>query len=101
MCIRGRLQYRPSVPPSNPRPSPDSGWRSGAFHFRLPPLGNNRLEEFLLSEGCEPVLPGLMDFCLYCIYNSVIDHELYKMCIRDRYQIQYCYTGGLLYAGAA
>ena len=27
---------------------------------------------------CEPVLPGLMDFCLYCIYNSVIDHELYS-----------------------
>ena len=32
----------------------------------------------LLSEGCEPVLPGLMDFCLYCIYNSVIDHDLYS-----------------------
>ena len=24
------------------------------------------------------MLPGLMDFCLYCIYNSVIDHELYS-----------------------
>ena len=49
----------------------------GEIYVKFSPLGNNRLEEFLLSEGCEPVLPGLMDFCLYCIYNSVIDHELY------------------------
>ena len=50
----------------------------GEIYIKFSPLGNNRLEEFLLSEGCEPVLPGLMDFCLYCIYNSVIDHELYS-----------------------
>lgn len=50
----------------------------GEIYVKFSPLGNNRLEEFLLSEGCEPVLPGLMDFCLYCIYNSVIDHELYS-----------------------
>ena len=25
-----------------------------------------------------PSLPGLMDFCLYCVYNSVIDHDLYS-----------------------
>ncbi len=47
-----RLQYRPSVPPSNPRPSPDSGWRSGAFHFRLPPLGVSRLRA-----RADPFLP--------------------------------------------
>ena len=39
----------------------------GEIYVKFSPLGNNRLEEFLLSEGCEPVLPGLMDFCLYCI----------------------------------
>ena len=50
----------------------------GEIYVKFSPLGNNRLEEFLLSEGCEPVLPGLMDFCLYCIYNSVIDHDLYS-----------------------
>ncbi len=49
----------------------------GEIYVKFSPLGNNNLEKFLLSEGCEPVLPGLMDFCLYCIYNSVIDHELY------------------------
>ncbi len=35
----------------------------GEIYVKFSPLGNNRLEEFLLSEGCEPVLPGLMDFC--------------------------------------
>ncbi len=49
----------------------------GEIYVKFSPLGNNRLEEFLLGEGCEPVLPGLTDFCLYSIYNSVIDHELY------------------------
>jgi len=51
----------------------------GEIYVKFSPLGNNELEKFLLSEGCEPVLPGLMDFCLYCIYNSVIDHKLYGM----------------------
>lgn len=49
----------------------------GEIYVKFSPLGNNNLEKFLLSEGAEPVLPGLLDFCLYCIYNSVIDAELY------------------------
>lgn len=49
----------------------------GEIYVKFSPLGNNNLEKFLLSEGAEPVLPGLMDFCLYCIYNSVVDAELY------------------------
>lgn len=49
----------------------------GEIYVKFSPLGNNNLEKFLLSEGTEPVLPGLLDFCLYCIYNSVIDFNLY------------------------
>jgi len=49
----------------------------GEIYVKFSPLGNNNLEQFLLSEGCEPVMSGLMDFCLYCIYNAVLDHELY------------------------
>ncbi len=49
----------------------------GEIYVKFAPLGNNSLEEFLLSENTEPVLAGLMDFALYCMYNSVIDHELY------------------------
>ncbi|MGI6012738.1 MAG: 2-hydroxyglutaryl-CoA dehydratase [Oscillospiraceae bacterium] len=49
----------------------------GEIYVKFSPLGNNNLEEFLLSEGAEPVMPGLLDFCLYCVYNSVIDYQLY------------------------
>lgn len=49
----------------------------GEIYVKFSPLGNNHLEDFLVSEDCEPVLPGLLDFCLYCIYNGIIDHELY------------------------
>lgn len=49
----------------------------GEIYVKFSPLGNNHLEDFLVAENCEPVLPGLMDFCLYSIYNGVIDHELY------------------------
>lgn len=49
----------------------------GEIYVKFSPLGNNHLEDFLVTENCEPVLPGLMDFCLYSIYNGVIDHELY------------------------
>lgn len=49
----------------------------GEIYVKFSPLGNNNLEQFLLGEGCECVLPGLLDFCLYCIYNAVIDHDLY------------------------
>ena len=40
-------------------------------------VGNSHLEEFLLSEGCEPVVPALMDFVLYCIVNNINDTKLY------------------------
>lgn len=60
----------------------------GEIYVKFSPLGNNHLEDFLVSEGCEPVLPGLLDFCLYCIYNGIIDHELYgrsaKAAVRNR-----------------
>ena len=50
----------------------------GEIFVKFSPLGNNDLEKFLIHEGAEPVVPDFVGFCLYCIYNSVIDHELYK-----------------------
>ena len=48
----------------------------GEIFVKYSPLGNNRLEEFLVGEGAEVVVPGLVDFGLYCVYNNVLDHEL-------------------------
>lgn len=49
----------------------------GEIFVKFSPLGNNDLEEFLMSQDAEVVVPGLMDFMLYCIYNGIIDTKLY------------------------
>ena len=49
----------------------------GEIFVKYSPLGNNDLERFLVSEGAEVTVPGLLDFCLYCVYNSVNDYRLY------------------------
>lgn len=49
----------------------------GEIFVKYSPLGNNNLEQFLSDEGAEVVVPGLMDFMLYCVYNNVMDYKLY------------------------
>ena len=49
----------------------------GEIYVKYSPLGNNNLENFLLQEGAEVVVPGLMGFCLYCVYNTLEDRKLY------------------------
>ena len=49
----------------------------GEIFVKYSPLGNNNLEQFLTDEGAEVVVPGLMDFCLYCITDGIMDHKLY------------------------
>ncbi len=50
----------------------------GEIFVKYSPLGNNNLENFLISEGAETVVPGLVDFFLYCVYNSLHDYGIYK-----------------------
>ena len=49
----------------------------GEIYVKFSSLGNNHLEEFLLSEGAEPVVPGLTDFMIFKIYNRVVDVDIY------------------------
>ena len=49
----------------------------GEIFVKYSPLANKDLERFLIKEGAEVVVPGLIDFCLYCIYNSIMDYRLY------------------------
>ena len=49
----------------------------GEIYVKYAPLGNNNLEQFLLDEGCEPVVPGLLDFIIFKINNRSTDVELY------------------------
>ncbi|MBQ3111988.1 MAG: 2-hydroxyacyl-CoA dehydratase [Firmicutes bacterium] len=49
----------------------------GEIFVKYSPLGNNNLEEFLVGEGAEVVVPGLIDFCLYSINDNIMDYRLY------------------------
>ena len=51
----------------------------GEIFVKYSPLGNNNLEEFLIREGAEVVVPGLVDFCLYTVYNNMEDARLYGL----------------------
>lgn len=47
----------------------------GEILVKYMPLANNHLVELLESEGAEAVVPDLMDFMNYCLYNQNYRHE--------------------------
>ena len=49
----------------------------GEIYVKYSPLGNNHLEDFLISEGCEPVVPSMLEFILYYLVNKVHEAKLY------------------------
>lgn len=49
----------------------------GEIFVKFSPLGNNELEKLLNEQNAEVVMGGLLDFCLYCIYNYIADRKLY------------------------
>ena len=49
----------------------------GEIYVKYAPLGNNGLSDFLLSEGAEPVTPGVIDFIIFKINNREVDVDLY------------------------
>ncbi len=49
----------------------------GEIYVKYSPLGNNNLEQFLQDEGAEVVVPGLVDFVIFKIYNRDADVDLY------------------------
>lgn len=51
----------------------------GEIYMKYSPLGNQNLEDYLMQEGFEPVLSGVMDFALYSIENGLIDYKYYHM----------------------
>ena len=49
----------------------------GEIYVKYSPLGNNDLQRFLESQGCEVTFPGLLGFLQYCIFNQGEDWVLY------------------------
>lgn len=66
----------------------------GEIYMKYSALGNNDLEEFLVSQGAQPVVSGVTDFVLYCIRNWVHDLELYGL--EKSARIKWAVAGGYL-----
>ncbi|MBR4766311.1 MAG: 2-hydroxyacyl-CoA dehydratase [Clostridia bacterium] len=49
----------------------------GEIYVKYSPLANNHLEDFLISQGCEPNVPGLMGFVFFKTDNRLEDIKLY------------------------
>ena len=49
----------------------------GEVYAKFSPLANNHLEEFLRSQDCEVMLPGLMGFLIFKVDNRLEDIKLY------------------------
>ncbi len=51
----------------------------GEIYVKFSPLANNELERFLVTEGAETVMAGLLDFLMYTVNTAVVDYRLYGM----------------------
>lgn len=49
----------------------------GEIYVKYSSMGNNHLEKFLLEQGCEVNVPGLLGFLAYCIDVRIDDIKLY------------------------
>ncbi len=49
----------------------------GEIFVKYSPLANNHLEDFLIGEGAEVTMPGLLDFVLYMVYNNMVEYRIY------------------------
>lgn len=49
----------------------------GEIYIKYSCLGNNQLEQFLQKQNCEYMLPGLMNFLMYCVDTYITDYKLY------------------------
>jgi len=51
----------------------------GEIYIKYAALGNNNLEQLLAGEGCEVVVPGLLDFLIFMGDHHLVDTKRYKI----------------------
>ncbi|MBR4223926.1 MAG: 2-hydroxyacyl-CoA dehydratase [Oscillospiraceae bacterium] len=65
--------------PYTPDPSVVKVGIVGEIFIKYSPLGNNELQKFLESEGCEVYCPGLVDFLIFMGDHHIVETELYHV----------------------
>lgn len=51
----------------------------GEIYVKFSPLANRNLEQYLVSEGAQATMAGLMDFALYYVYGRIIEYDMYRI----------------------
>ncbi len=62
--------------PMDPKPKVKVGI-VGEIYLKYSNLGNNDLEDFLIEEGVEPVVSGVLDFVLYSLSTNETNRSIY------------------------
>ena len=51
----------------------------GEIYVKFSPLANRYLEDYLLSEGAEPTMAGLVDFAMFYVYGRMEEYKMYRI----------------------
>ena len=56
----------------------------GEILVKYHPVANNHIEEVLIGEGAEVVMPDFADFFLYMAYDSIVERQLFSGKLKDK-----------------
>lgn len=62
----------------------------GEIYVKFSSMGNNHLERFLVEQGCEVDVPGLLGFLAYCVEVRIDDIDLYGGSKKMRWILTRC-----------
>ena len=55
----------------------------GEIYIKYASLGNNHLEDFLVSQDAEVIVPCVYGFALYSVWNYIYDREIYGRSLKS------------------
>ncbi|MCQ2517496.1 MAG: 2-hydroxyacyl-CoA dehydratase [Lachnospiraceae bacterium] len=63
----------------------------GEIYVKFSPMANRFLENYLINEGAEPVMAGLLDFALYYVYGRMVEYDMYRIHKWSRFLFRIAY----------
>lgn len=50
----------------------------GEIYVKFSPLANRNLEDYLVSEGVETTMGGLIEFAMFYLYGRIVEYEMFR-----------------------
>ncbi len=64
----------------------------GEIYVKFSPLANRYLEDYLLKEGAEPGMAGLVDFAMFYVYGRMEEWKMYRIHKKSVYAFRLAYA---------